>query len=62
MTVFLSELLGSLKIHDFPQGADWPAGKPSNLVQRRLGGFGGWGVSSHAKTGARRDSDVNRDT
>jgi hypothetical protein len=50
----LSELLGSLKIHDFRKGADWldqrcqPASR-FNLVQRPLGGFGGKVKSSRAK-------------
>jgi hypothetical protein len=57
----VSELLGSLKIHDFRKGADWsdqrcrPA-SPFNLVQRSLGGFGGKGKSSRAKPGAKRDT------
>jgi hypothetical protein len=53
---FVSELLGSVKMHDFRKGADWPAGKLFNLVQRRLRSFDGKGKPSRAKTGARRDT------
>jgi hypothetical protein len=60
---FLSQLLGSHKIHDLRKGGRL-AGRQAPLIwsSGRLGGFGGEVVSSHAKTGARRDTDVNRDT
>jgi len=48
---FVSELLGSVKMHDFRKGADWPAGKLFNLVQRRLRSFDSKGKPSRAKTG-----------
>jgi hypothetical protein len=55
ITVLVSELLGSLKIH--PQGSRLAAQQASfNFVQRRLGGFGGKAKSSRAKAGARRDN------
>jgi hypothetical protein len=52
-----------MKIHDFRKGADWPAGKLFNLVQRRLRSFDGKGKPSRTKTGAPGGTpDVKRDT